>query len=249
MKHGLAIFATDEGLPPAELARLVEARGFESLWFPEHTHIPASRASEAPRGGELPREYLRTLDPFVALSAAASATTELRVGTGICLIVERDPITTAKSVATLDHISGGRFLFGVGAGWNLEEMRNHGTDPDRRFALMGDRVRAMKQIWTEDEAAYEGRFVNFGPIWAWPKPTQRPHPPVLIAGNGPTAIKRVLGYGDEWLPEPEEGLVDRIAELPERAREVGRDQVPVTVYGADPGDVDAYATAGVHRCV
>lgn len=249
LKHGLAIFATDEGIPPAELARLAEAKGFESLFVPEHTHIPAARSSAAPRGGELPREYSHTLDPFVALMAAAQATTELRVGTGICLIVERDPIATAKTVATLDFLSGGRFLFGVGAGWNVEEMRNHGTDPERRFALMRERVEAMKTIWTTDEASYRGEFVEFERIWAWPKPAQKPHPPVMIAGNGPRATDRVLGYGDEWLPEPEEGLVNRMRELQETARARGREHVPITVYGAKVEDVETYADAGAHRCV
>jgi probable F420-dependent oxidoreductase len=249
VKHGLAIFATDEGLGPAELARLAEERGFESLFVPDHTHIPVSRDSAAPRGGELPREYSRMLDPFVALTAAACATTELRVGTGLCLVVERDPIVTAKAVATLDLLSGGRFLFGVGAGWNQEEMRNHGTDPSRRFALMRERVEAMRRIWTEDEPAFAGEFVSFEPIWSWPKPVQKPHPPVLIGGNGPRVIERVLAYGDEWLPEPEDGLVDRIRELQEAARAAGRGSIPVTVYGARVDDVEMYEAAGVQRCV
>jgi probable F420-dependent oxidoreductase len=248
VKHGLAIFATDEGIDPGELGALAEERGFESLFFPEHTHIPAARASEAPRGGELPREYRHTYDPFVALMAAAAATKRLRVGTGICLIVERDPITTAKAAATLDHLTGGRFLFGIGAGWNVEEMRNHGTDSKRRFALMKERVEAMRAIWTQEEASYRGEFVNFERIWAWPKPAQRPHMPVLIAGNGPKVVDRVLSYGDEWLPEPEDGLTERMRELKRHAREAGRD-IPITVYGAKPADVDDYAEAGAHRVV
>ena len=249
MKHGLAIFATDEGMPPAELARLAEAKGFESLFVPDHTHIPASRSSSAPRGGELPREYSHLLDPFIALTAAAAATTKLRVGTGLCLVVERDPIVTAKAVATLDFLSGGRFLFGVGAGWNLEEMQNHGTDPLHRFALMRERVEAMKTIWTHDEASYVGEFVRFEQIWSWPKPAQKPHPPVMIGGNGPRAIERVLAFGDEWLPEPEEGLIGRLSELAEAAEAAGQGPVPVTVYGAAVEDVEMYAEAGVHRCV
>lgn len=247
MKHGLAIFATDEGMPPAELARLAEDGGFESLFFPDHTHIPASRSSDAPRGGELPREYSRMHDPFVGLMAAAAATKDLRVGTGVCLVVERDPIATAKTVATLDFLSGGRFLFGVGAGWNLEEMANHGTDPSRRYALMRERVKAMKAIWTEDVASYAGEFVNFDRIWSWPKPIQTPHPPILIGGNGPRAEERVLRYGDEWLPEPEEGLYARIRAF--RDRTSAGDPVPVTVYGAKPEDVSMYEDAGAHRCV
>jgi probable F420-dependent oxidoreductase len=249
MKHGLAIFATDEGISPAGLARLAEARGFESLFIPDHTHIPAARASAAPRGGELPREYSHLLDPFVALMDAAAATNELRIGTGICLVVERDPISTAKAVATLDFLSGGRFLFGVGAGWNLEEMQNHGTDPARRFGLMRERVEAMKAIWTSDEASYEGKFVHFERIWSWPKPQQKPHPPVMIGGNGPRAIERVLAYGDEWLPEPEDGLVARMEELRAAAQAAGRPHLPVTVYGAQVEDVEMYEVAGAHRCV
>ncbi len=249
MKHGLAIFATDEGIRPAKLARMAEERGFESLFFPEHTHIPAARTSAAPRGGELPREYSHTLDPFVALMSAAAATRRLRIGTGICLMVERDPITTAKAVATLDHLSGGRVLFGVGAGWNLEEMQNHTVNPRRRFAVLEERVRAMKAIWTEEEASYSGEFVRFERIWAWPKPTQRPHPPVLVGGNGPRVLDRVLAYGDEWLPEPEDGLVERIREFHVRAAAAGREDIAVTVYGAHPEDVESYAEAGVHRCV
>jgi probable F420-dependent oxidoreductase len=249
VKHGLAIFVTDEGIRPAELARLAEERGFESLFFPEHTHIPAARTSASPRGGELPREYSHTLDPFVALMSAAAATRDLRLGTGICLMVERDPITTAKTAATLDYLSDGRLLLGVGGGWNLEEMENHGTDPRRRFAVLKERVDAMKTIWTHDEATYRGRYIHFERIWAWPKPVQRPHPPVLVGGNGPLVLERVLAYGDEWLPEPEDGLVDRIAELQDRARSAGRDPIPITVYGADPNDVESYTAAGAHRCV
>jgi probable F420-dependent oxidoreductase len=248
MKHGLAIFATDESPTPACLGTLAEEAGFESLFFPDHTHIPASRDSPAPRGGQLPLEYRRTLDPFVGLMAAAAATERLMVGTGICLIVQRDPIATAKAVASLDFISGGRFLFGVGAGWNAEEMENHGTDPRRRFSLMADRVKAMKAIWTEDEAEYHGRYTDFRPLYAWPKPITKPHPPVLVGGNGKTVIDRVLDFGDEWLPEPEDGLLERIAELGERAAAAGR-EIPVTVYGAMPEEAPAYEAAGVHRCV
>src|SRR5437588_6708066 len=183
MKFGVAIFPTEDVQDPAEIARMAEERGFESLFFPEHTHIPASRETPYPAGGELPGYYSRTYDPFVALTAAATATERLRIGTGICLVVERDPITTAKEVASLDRLSGGRFLFGVGAGWNVEEMRNHGTDASRRFGLMRERVEAMKAIWTQDEASYQGRPVQVEPNWSWPKPLQQPHPPVLVGPN------------------------------------------------------------------
>ena len=235
MELGLAHFATDYGMQPADLARRAEELGFESLFFPEHTHIPASRRTPYPAGGELPHEYSHTLDPFVALTAAAAATERLLVATGICLVVERDPITTAKEVASLDLVSGGRFLFGAGAGWNEEEMENHGTDPRRRFGLMRERVEAMKAIWTEDEAEYHGRYVDFDPIWSGPKPVQRPHPPILVGGNGAKVLDRVLAFGDEWMPN---GLGDeakffaRIAELQEGARAQGRDPIPVTFSGA-----------------
>lgn len=254
MDFGVLIFATDYSVAPGELAAMVEQRGYESLFLPEHTHIPASRATPYPAGGELPREYWHTYDPFVALTAAAAATTRLRVGTGICLIVERDPITTAKEVASLDRLSGGRFLFGVGAGWNVEEMANHGTDSSQRFAIMRERVEAMKAIWTQEEASYHGRHVDFGPIWSNPKPLQRPHPPILLGGNGPKVADRVLAYGDEWMPNamPDaQALQQRIVELRERARQEGRGELGVTLYAA-PAKARAiadYEGAGVHRYV
>lgn len=171
MQFGLTMFPTHDAIDPMTLGRAAEQRGFESLFFPEHTHIPISRGSPYPGGGELPRRYAHTYDPFVALTAAAVATERLKVGTGVCLVVERDPIITAKEVASLDHLSDGRFLFGVGAGWNREEMANHGTDPTTRMALLAERVHAMREIWTKDEAEYHGRYVDFDPIWSWPKPT------------------------------------------------------------------------------
>jgi probable F420-dependent oxidoreductase len=254
MDFGLATFPTDESLAPDELGRLAEEHGFESLFFPEHTHIPASRETPYPAGGELPREYSRILDPFVALTAVAAATRDLRLGTGLCLIVERDPIVTAKEVATIDHLSGGRFLFGVGAGWNLEEMRNHGTDPDRRFGLMRERVEAMKEIWTNDEASYGGRHVSFERIWSWPKPAQEPHPPILVGGNGRTVYDRVVAYGDAWIPNylgDVERLAGRIGSLQRRAAEAGRDPIPVTIYGVprDPAAFERWAEAGATRCL
>ena len=234
MQFGITMFPTPDAAHPAELAKVVEDLGFESLWFPEHTHIPASRRTPYPGGGELPREYSRIHDPFVALATAAAATEQLKVATGICLVVERDPIITAKEVATLDHLSGGRFIFGVGAGWNHEEMQDHGTDPAQRFGVMRERVLAMKEIWTNDEAEFHGRHVDFAPLWSWPKPAQRPHPPVVLGGHGPKVIDRVLEYGDEWMPnrgaDDPAALGERIAELRERA---GR-EVPVSYYAA-PG--------------
>src|SRR5881398_3208480 len=191
MHYGVVMFPTEYAMAPDDLARALEERGFESVWFPEHTHIPASRRSPWPGGGELPRDYWSSYDPFVALMAAGAATKRLKLGTGICLVIERDPITTAKEVATLDLLSGGRVLFGIGGGWNREEMENHGTDPTRRFAVMRERMLAMREIWTKDEAEYHGTFVDFDPIWSWPKPVQRPHPPVLVAGNGAGTLERV----------------------------------------------------------
>ena len=200
MEFGVGIFPTEDAQFPSELARLAEERGFDYLLFPEHTHIPASRRTPYPAGGELPPEYARTYDPFVALTAASTVTERLKIGTGICLVIERDPIITAKEVASLDVLSSGRFLFGVGAGWNVEEMENHGTDPSRRFGIMRERIEAMKAIWSKDEASYSGRYVNFERIWSWPKPVQKPHPPILVGGNGPQVLDRVLAYGDEWMP-------------------------------------------------
>jgi probable F420-dependent oxidoreductase len=249
MKLGAAVFPTDETLAPQEVARLCEERGFESLWFPEHTHIPASRATPYPAGGDLPSMYWRTLDPFVALTAAAMATTELRLGTGICLVIERDPIVTAKEVASLDLLSGGRVEFGVGAGWNREEMRNHGTDPRARMAVMAERVEAIKAIWTESEASYAGEHVSFDRIWSWPKPVQDPHPRVWVGGNGPTVEDRVLRFGDGWMPNviDDDELLGRIAALRSRA---GFD-VPVTTNASPrrPERLARYAEAGVERAI
>ena len=249
MRFGLAVFPTLETPDPAALGRLAEERGFESLWFPEHTHIPASRETPYPAGGELPPEYSRTYDPFVALAVAAAATERLLIGTGICLVVQRDPIVTAKEVATLDHLSGGRLLFGVGAGWNREEMADHGTDPRTRMALMAERVEAMQAIWTQDEASYHGEFVDFDRIWSWPKPAQQPHPPVLVGGNGPTVLDRVLRFGDAWMPNviDDDMLLAQIAQLRERA---GRD-VPVTLNAAPrrPERLARYIEAGVERAI
>jgi len=224
MKFGVAIFPTESVQPPSEIARMAEERGFQCLLFPEHTHIPASRESPWPGGAELPGYYARTYDPFVACAAAAAATERLLIGTGICLVIERDPIVTAKEVASVDVLSGGRFLFGVGAGWNVEEMRNHGTDASRRFGVMRERIEAMKAIWTEAEASYSGRYVSFERIWCWPKPAQRPHPPVLVGGNGPRVLDRVLAFGDEWMPNrvSDADLAARISELGARASEAGR---------------------------
>jgi probable F420-dependent oxidoreductase len=250
MDFGIGYFPTADAVGPAELALQVEERGHESLFFAEHTHIPASRDSAYPAGGELPRKYSHTYDLFVALTAAATATSRLRVGSGICLVVERDPITTAKEVASLDRLCGGRFEFGVGAGWNREEMENHGTDPRTRMRLFQERVEAMKAIWTEDEASYHGEFVDFDRIWSWPKPAQRPHPPVLIGGNGPTVIDRVLSFGDAWFPNymPEgRGIFDRVEEL--RARAERQIDFMAMSAPADAAVLERLRAAGCRRAV
>jgi probable F420-dependent oxidoreductase len=237
MDVGLAHFLTDYGMDPVTLGRAVEERGFESLFLPEHTHIPVSRDTPYPGGGELPREYSHTHDPFAALAAIAAVTQRIKIGTGVCLIIQRDPIVTAKEVATIDRLSGGRFQFGVGAGWNREEMENHGTDYKTRFTRMRESVEAMKKIWTEDEAEYHGKLVDFDPIWCWPKPAQTPHPPVLVGGLGEKVLDRVVAYGDAWIPnrvKSPEDLGERIAELQRRAEAAGRERMPVTVFGAKP---------------
>ena len=220
VQFGVGYFPTPDAVRPGTIARLVEEHGHDSLFFAEHTHIPSSRESPWPGGDELPRKYSHMYDLFVALTAAAAATSTLRVGSGVCLVVERDPITTANEVASVDHLSGGRLEFGVGAGWNREEMRNHGTEPRTRMRLMRERIEAMKAIWTQEEASYHGQFVDFERIWSWPKPAQRPHPPVLVGGNGPTVLERVLAFGDAWFPNYARGgddIVDRAAEMRARA--------------------------------
>jgi probable F420-dependent oxidoreductase len=249
MDFGVGYFPTHDGIGPGPLARMVEERGQESLVFAEHTHIPASRESPYPAGGELPPKYWHCYDLFVALTAAAAATSRLRVGSGICLIVERDPIVTAKEVASIDHLSGGRLLFGVGAGWNREEMRNHGTDPRTRMALMRERVEAMKAIWTQEEASYAGEYVSFERIWSHPKPAQRPHPPVLIGGHGPTVLDRVLAFGDGWLPNygGDEHFFARLSELQARAER----PIEAHILGmpADPRELERVRDAGARRAL
>ncbi len=245
MKVGLATFLVGDGIHPAVLAREAEARGFESLFLTEHTHIPVAAGMVARDGGPLADKYRRTHDPFVALSFAAAATERLVIGTSVCLVIEHDPIVLAKQVASLDVLAGGRFVFGVGAGWNKHEMRNHGTDPATRHGDMRERVEAMRAIWTSDEAEYHGKHVDFDPIWQWPKPATPP--PVYIGGNGPRVLDRVLRYGDGWMPNMKEieTLGPRIAELRERA---GKD-VPVTYYGATPETLDTLREAGVDRAL
>jgi len=255
MKFGVAMFLTDYSITPSELGRAVEERGFESLWLPEHTHIPTSRKSPWPGGAQLPDVYKQTLDPFMALTAAAVATKRIKLATGICLVVERDPIHAAKNVATIDQLSSGRFLFGVGGGWNAEEMANHGTDFKTRFTLMRERIEAMKAIWRSDVAEYHGQFVNFDPLWAWPKPVQKPHPPIIVGGEFPHGAKRAITYGDGWMPIGGRGL-DALAILPrfrQMAAEAGRnpDEVPMSIFAArqDHEQLKGYRDAGVDRAI
>jgi probable F420-dependent oxidoreductase len=248
MKFGIATFVTDEGIRPDVLGKALEERGFDSLFLAEHSHIPVSRQSPYPGGGELPRIYYRTLDPFVALTAAAGATKNLLLGTGIALLIQRDVIHTAKEVASLDLLSGGRVAFGVGVGWNREEMANHGTDPTKRGALIDEQLAALKEIWTKDEAEFHGEFVDFDPIFAWPKPVQKPHPPIYIGGESPAALERLVKFGDAWLPRGH-ASVSELLRTREWLAERGRGDMPFTVFGAIPHDesLDGYNAAKVER--
>ena len=240
MEFGAAIFFTDYSMGPTELGRALEERGFESLWAPEHSHIPLSRQSPFPSGGDLPKKYYDVMDPFVTLSAAAAATVTLKVATGICLIVQRDPIQTAKAVASLDQVSGGRFLFGIGAGWNAEEMADHGTEFKSRFKVMQERVEAMKAIWTRSKPEYTGEFVKFPPMMTWPKPVQKPHPPVILGGAFPWAARRAVRYGDGWYPNAASGNPEEyIPAFRKMAQEAGRDPASLSLrLGGAPDDGD-----------
>ena len=255
MQIGVFYFPVDYGINIAELAAALEERGFESLFVPEHTHIPVSRRSPFPGGGELPRRYAHTHDPFVALSFAAAATKKLLLGTGICLIPERDPIVTAKCVASLDQLSGGRVVFGIGGGWNVEEMENHGARYNTRFKLMGERILAMKALWTEEEAEYHGEMVDFGPVWSYPKPAQRPHPPIILGGETDHTLRRVVDYCDGWFPRPGRGfeIEAQLERLHQMARKAGRDPktLSTSVFRApaDKAALREYAAAGIDRAV
>jgi probable F420-dependent oxidoreductase len=253
MHYGVVMFSTHYAIRPDELGRAVEQRGFESLWVPEHTHIPASRISPWPGGPNLPKEYWHSYDPFVALTMAAAVTTKIKLGTGICLVIERDPITTAKEVASLDHLSNGRFLFGIGGGWNAEEMENHGTPFKARWRVLRERMLAMKTIWTQEEATYRGEYVNFERIWSHPKPAQKPHPPILMGGDGPTTFDRVLEFCDGWMPIAGRmgNVVEKIATLQKRAKDAGRGPIPVTAFMPKPDRavLDPLEAAGVERVV
>jgi probable F420-dependent oxidoreductase len=256
MKIGAVMFFTTDSLQPAPLARALEERGFESLWVPEHTHIPSSLNSAYPASGGLVRAYYELMDPFLALNTAATVTTRLRVGTGIALVPQRDPIVTAKMVSTIDHLSGGRFLFGVGNGWNQDEIENHGTAFSSRHKLARERIEAMKAIWTEEEPEYHGEFVNFDKMKQWPKPAQRPHPPIIVGGAFPYAARRAIRYGDGWIPRDDWldrdgiGVLDQFRAM---AKEAGRDpaSLPITTFRVPP-DIERlrrYRALGIDRVV
>jgi len=235
MDFGASIFFTDYSISPAALAPAMEARGFESLWAPEHSHIPTSRRSPYPGGGDLPKSYYDVLDPFVALAAAAVVTKKLMLGTGVCLVIQRDTIQTAKLVASLDQISGGRFLFGIGGGWNAEEMEDHGTAFESRFKKMREQIEAMIQIWTKSKPEYHGEFVNFDPMMSWPKPIQKPHPPVIVGGAFPHAARRAIRYGQGWIPVAGRGdIADQVPAFRKMVEESGRDPatLPISMFSA-----------------
>ena len=257
MDFGALMFFTDYAIPATEFAQALEARGFESVWAPEHSHIPTSRKSPWPGGGELPKVYYDAMDPFVSLTAAAVATKTLKLATGVCLVQQRDPIQTAKLVASIDQVSGGRFLFGVGGGWNEDEMADHGTEFKTRFKLMRERIEAMKEIWTKTKAEYHGDMVDFPEMMAWPKPVQKPHPPILVGGAFPHAARRAVRYGDGWAPITGRGPEGDVEEILPRFRqmlsEAGRDpqSVPVTLFGAteDADQLARYRDLGIARMV
>src|SRR4051795_13073276 len=230
MKFGASMFFTDYSMTPAALAKALEERGFESVWAPEHSHIPASRRSPYPGGGDLPKQYYDVMDPFVTLTAAAAATKSLKLGTGVCLVNQRDTIQTAKLVASIDQESGGRFLFGIGVGWNAEEMEDHGTVFATRAKLVRERIEAMKEIWTKPKAEYHGEFVNFDPMMTWPKPVQQPHPPVIIGGAYPYAARRAVRYGDGWIP-----LAGRPTQYGDVFNYVPKFRAMLSEAGRDPG--------------
>jgi probable F420-dependent oxidoreductase len=254
MEIGAFIFPTEYSIRIDELARALEERGLESLFVTEHTHIPVSRRTPWPGGGELPREYAHTLDPFVGLAAAAAVTKRLKVGTGVCLVIQHDPIVAAKAVASLDFLSNGRVLFGVGAGWNAEEMEDHGTAYPTRYRVMRERVLAMKEIWTKDEAEFHGEFVRFDRLWSYPKPVQKPHPPVLLGGESIHTLRRVVEFCDGWFPRGRAGvdtILSQTEELRRLAKTAGRDpkSLSISVFGGkvDPPVLDRYRAAGIDR--
>lgn len=251
MRFGIQIRATAQTTDLRELGRALEASGFDALYLPEHTHIPLSVRSLFPDDPGWLDACKQMLDPFVALASVAAVTERLLLGTGVCLLPQHDPIVLAKTVATLDVMSNGRVLLGIGAGWNEPEMANHGVVPAQRWAIMREKALAMRAIWTQDEAEFHGQFVNFDPIWLWPKPVQQPYPPLVIGGEGPHVLDRVLDYGDEWMPNDHEGVEARMSDLQRRAAGQGRAPVSVTIYATprDPVAIERLAAAGVYRLV
>ena len=261
MKFGFSIFPTHYSISPPVIASAIEHLDFESIWFPEHSHMPTDTVFPLPDGVvpnqdvEIPRNYLSTLDPFVSLGAAAAVTKKIKLGTAICLVVQRDPFNCAKEVATLDQISKGRVIFGIGAGWNTPELKNHGTDPNTRFRLMRERVEAMKELWTKDESEYHGRYVDFEPTWQWPKPVQKPHPPIVLGGIGPNTFKRIASYGDGWMPVITqtnlEDLKVKIPELKKLCIEQNRPEPEISVLGSPLNDsfIAGLEELGVYRVV
>ena len=253
MRYGVTIFATDVSIGVVELARALEERGFDSMWVPEHTHIPLSRRTPYPNGGELPDEYKRCHDPFVALTAAALAAPSLRVGTGILLVAQREPIVTAKAVASIDQVTGGRFTLGIGFGWNADEMEDHGVDYKRRRQQGREHVLAMRRLWEHEEAAFDGQFVHLPPSWSWPKPVQQPLPVLIGGAAGPKLFNHIAEYADGWIPIGGRGLSETLPELRKRFEEAGRDPstievVPVAIV-PDHGKLDHYQELGVTECV
>ena len=248
------MFPTDTAIAPDQLALEAEDRGFESLFFPEHTHIPTARRTPYPAGGPLPEEYSHSLDPFVALGAAAAVTSQLRLGTAVCLVAQRDPIVLAKEVASLDHLSGGRVVFGIGYGWNVEEMEDHGVVPSTRRALAREKVLAMQRLWRDEVAGFDGQYVGFEPSWSWPKPVQRPHPPILIGGGpSPALFRHVVEYASGWMPLTGIGSSDVRAALRTAAEDAGRSPASVEVVPVwvrpDRATLEHYATLGITRAV
>jgi probable F420-dependent oxidoreductase len=253
MRAGAVMFMTDYSMSPTELAIALEERGFESVWVPEHSHIPLSRKSPWPGGPELPKMYYDAMDPFVCLSAMAAVTKKLLLGTGICLVVQRDPLQTAKEIASLDQVSNGRFLFGIGGGWNAEEMADHGTEFKTRFKLMGERIDAMKTIWRESKPEYHGEFVNFDPMMTWPKPIQKPNPPIIVGGGFPHGARRAIEYGDGWMPIGSRfDVLENVSRFRQMAAEADRDPdtIELTVFGISPSDeLTPYQDNGFGRVV
>lgn len=247
MKFGFIMFPSKDAIRPGDFGRLLEDRGYESLFYPDHTHIPARTKEHVDVAG-LPEEFKVGMDPFVALGAVAERTTALQLGTAVLLVPERDPIVTAKQVASVDVLSDGRMNFGIGPGWIFQELRNHGVRPEDRWDVMRERTEAMREIWTRDVASYHGRFVDFADVTSWPKPVRRPHPPILVAGNGPNVARRVVAYGDEWIPMLRPGVLADITRFKQEVRKPNSDDpIPVTLFGGEPADVDAYAKAGADR--